>query len=102
MRPLDFPNNVQIQTTAFCNASCGFCPYPETSRTLPMGTMDDDLFRAIVDQASLEDLLAREGGHDGTHAGAATQQKVAGHLRQMHDQQPDDLKLNLLRPGRKE
>ncbi len=50
MRPLDFPNNIQIQTTSFCNASCGFCPYPETSRSLPMGTMDEALFRTIVDQ----------------------------------------------------
>ena len=57
MRPLDFPNNIQIQTTAFCNASCSFCPYPETSRTLPMGTMDDDLFHAIVDQLAGRDVL---------------------------------------------
>jgi MoaA/NifB/PqqE/SkfB family radical SAM enzyme len=57
LRPLDFPNNVQIQTTAFCNASCGFCPYPETSKTLPMGTMDDDLFRSIVDQLAGREIL---------------------------------------------
>lgn len=57
MRPLDFPNNVQIQTTAFCNASCGFCPYPETSRTLPMGTMVEDLFRSIVDQLAGREIL---------------------------------------------
>jgi sulfatase maturation enzyme AslB (radical SAM superfamily) len=57
VRPLDFPNNVQIQTTAFCNASCIFCPYPETSKTLPMGTMDEDLFRAIVDQLAGREIL---------------------------------------------
>lgn len=57
MRPLDFPNNVQIQTTAFCNASCSFCPYPDTSKTLPMGTMDEDLFRAIVDQLAGREIL---------------------------------------------
>lgn len=57
MRPLDFPNNVQIQTTAFCNASCSFCPYPETSRTLPMGTMAEDLFRSIVDQLAGRHIL---------------------------------------------
>jgi MoaA/NifB/PqqE/SkfB family radical SAM enzyme len=57
VRPLDFPNNVQIQTTAFCNASCSFCPYPETSKTLPMGTMDDDLFHAIVDQLAGREIL---------------------------------------------
>jgi MoaA/NifB/PqqE/SkfB family radical SAM enzyme len=57
MRPLDFPNNVQIQTTAFCNASCSFCPYPETSRELPMGTMEEDLFRSIVDQLAGRQIL---------------------------------------------
>jgi MoaA/NifB/PqqE/SkfB family radical SAM enzyme len=57
MRPLDFPNNIQIQTTAYCNAACSFCPYPETSRTLPMGTMDDDLFHAIVDQLAGRHVL---------------------------------------------
>jgi MoaA/NifB/PqqE/SkfB family radical SAM enzyme len=57
MRPLDFPNNVQIQTTAFCNASCSFCPYPETSRTLPMGAMAEDLFRSIVDQLAGRQIL---------------------------------------------
>jgi MoaA/NifB/PqqE/SkfB family radical SAM enzyme len=57
MRPLDFPNNVQIQTTAFCNASCGFCPYPETSRTLSMGVMEEDLFRSIIDQLAGRQIL---------------------------------------------
>lgn len=56
MIPLDFPNNIQIQTTAFCNASCSFCPYPETSRELPMGTMDEDLFRTVVDEISRYDI----------------------------------------------
>ncbi len=50
MVPLEFPNNIQIQTTSFCNASCGFCPYPETSQEHPMGRMKEDLFRSIVDQ----------------------------------------------------
>lgn len=56
MIPLDFPNNIQIQTTAFCNAACSFCPYPETSRELPMGTMDEDLFRTIVDEIARYDI----------------------------------------------
>ena len=46
MRPLDFPNSIQLETTSRCNASCSFCPYPETSKTQPSGVMDDDLFRA--------------------------------------------------------
>jgi len=57
LKPLDFPNNVQIQTTAFCNAACSFCPYPEISRELPMGVMDEDLFRSIVNQLSGRPIL---------------------------------------------
>ena len=29
MQALDFPNNIQIETTSRCNAKCGFCPYPD-------------------------------------------------------------------------
>jgi MoaA/NifB/PqqE/SkfB family radical SAM enzyme len=47
---LSFPNNVQIETTSHCNARCGFCPHPETSRTEPQGVMDDALFASIVEQ----------------------------------------------------
>lgn len=54
MHALDFPNNIQIETTSRCNASCDFCPYPETSRTQPMGVMEDDLFRSIVEQIAQE------------------------------------------------
>jgi MoaA/NifB/PqqE/SkfB family radical SAM enzyme len=50
MRMLNFPNNIQIETTSRCNARCGFCPYPETSLTEPSGTMDQDLFERIVDE----------------------------------------------------
>lgn len=52
MKPLDFPNNIQIETTSRCNAKCGFCPYPETSKTQPQGAMDEDLFQSIVEQIS--------------------------------------------------
>ena len=52
MRTLDFPTSVQIETTSWCNASCNFCPYPETSKTQPMGVMDDDLFEKIVDEVA--------------------------------------------------
>jgi MoaA/NifB/PqqE/SkfB family radical SAM enzyme len=52
MQTLDFPASVQIETTSWCNASCNFCPYPETSQTEPQGVMDDDLFHSIVDQIS--------------------------------------------------
>ncbi|MEK7405349.1 MAG: radical SAM/SPASM domain-containing protein [Acidobacteriota bacterium] len=52
MRRLDFPNNIQIETTSRCNAKCSFCPYPETSKTQPQGHMDEDLFRSIVEEIS--------------------------------------------------
>jgi MoaA/NifB/PqqE/SkfB family radical SAM enzyme len=52
MRVLEFPNNIQIETTSRCNAHCTFCPYPETSKTQPAGVMADDLFDSIIDQIS--------------------------------------------------
>lgn len=50
MRALAFPDNVQIETSSHCNASCGFCPHPQTRHTQPNGVMDDDLFESIVEQ----------------------------------------------------
>ena len=52
MEALNFPNNIQIETTSRCNAGCFFCPYPETSQSQPMGVMDDALFEAIVEEIS--------------------------------------------------
>lgn len=52
MRSLNFPNNIQIETTSRCNAKCEFCPYPETSLTQPNGVMGQDLFEKIVDEIS--------------------------------------------------
>ncbi|MEL6970156.1 MAG: radical SAM protein [Bacteroidota bacterium] len=48
MVPLHFPNNIQIQTTAYCNAKCSFCPYPVTSKELPMGNMEQEVFEKII------------------------------------------------------
>lgn len=52
MKALDFPNNIQIETTSRCNATCGFCPYPEVSKTQPQGAMDQDLFERLIDEIS--------------------------------------------------
>ncbi|MCP9234988.1 radical SAM/SPASM domain-containing protein [Lewinella sp. JB7] len=52
MNALHFPNNFQIQTTAYCNAKCSFCPYPVTSKEQAMGNMDEEVFRRIVDEIS--------------------------------------------------
>ncbi|WP_243547306.1 radical SAM/SPASM domain-containing protein [Pseudodesulfovibrio tunisiensis] len=45
-----FPRAIQIQTTSRCNARCLFCGYMDIHKTLPMGDMDDDLFRKIADE----------------------------------------------------
>lgn len=52
MQPLDFPLSLQIETTSRCNAKCGFCPHPETSKSEPQGVMEESLFRAVVDEVS--------------------------------------------------
>lgn len=52
MKKLDFPNNIQLETTSRCNAKCKFCPYPETSLTQPQGVMEEDLFCSIVEEIS--------------------------------------------------
>lgn len=44
-------DSVQIESASFCNAKCQFCPSGRKMLTRPMGTMDDALFRLIVDQA---------------------------------------------------
>ena len=43
------PTSIQIETTAFCNASCSFCPHRCMKRQ--MGVMDMDLFKDIIDQS---------------------------------------------------
>jgi MoaA/NifB/PqqE/SkfB family radical SAM enzyme len=40
---------LQIETINVCNAACVFCPYPVMKR--PKGTMSEDLFRKIIDEA---------------------------------------------------
>lgn len=45
-----FPRAIQIQTDSRCNARCVFCGYTDTHRELPQGSMDEDLFRKIVDE----------------------------------------------------
>ncbi|MDH5297123.1 MAG: radical SAM protein, partial [Nitrospirota bacterium] len=45
-----FPQTVQIQTLSGCNARCQFCPNGHTTNRLSMGSMDEDLFRKIVNE----------------------------------------------------
>ncbi len=45
-----FPGTVQIQTLSGCNARCQFCPNGHTVNRISMGSMDEDLFRKIVNE----------------------------------------------------
>jgi radical SAM superfamily enzyme YgiQ (UPF0313 family)/MoaA/NifB/PqqE/SkfB family radical SAM enzyme len=47
-----FPEKVMIQTTSRCNAACRFCPYPVVVDEQPQGTMDEALFRRIIDECA--------------------------------------------------
>ncbi len=44
------PYHIQIQTTTYCNATCAFCPYIDTSKKLNHGKMDMNLFKKIADE----------------------------------------------------
>lgn len=47
---LSGPVLLQVQTSSACNGRCPFCPYPVTSKSLPQGKMDWDIYRKIVDE----------------------------------------------------
>jgi len=46
----DFPPNVQIEVTNFCNAKCTICPVKIMKRK--RGTMNFELFKKIIDECS--------------------------------------------------
>jgi len=50
---LPYPSNLALDTHSYCNASCLVCPIPDLSKKLPMGFMDDALFKRIIDEFSL-------------------------------------------------
>lgn len=48
---MEYPVNIQIETSAFCNARCGFCTY--SSRSLePSVRMSRELFGKIIEEIS--------------------------------------------------
>ncbi len=55
-----FPYILQVETTSYCNADCVICPYPETAKEIPMGIMDEALYRKIVDECALHDVKVFE------------------------------------------
>lgn len=50
---LPYPSNIIVDIHSYCNASCKTCPYPELSKKLPMGMMEESLFTKIIDEFSM-------------------------------------------------
>lgn len=47
---ISFPKYLTIDTHNYCNASCGYCPYVQLSKSKEQGFMDHDLFLRIVEE----------------------------------------------------
>lgn len=47
-----YPVNIQIQTVSTCNATCDFCPYPESWHKDNPGRMSDEVFSKIINEVS--------------------------------------------------
>lgn len=43
-----YPKQLIIDIHSYCNATCKICPYPALKKINPMGVMDEDLFKKIV------------------------------------------------------
>lgn len=50
-KKLEFPNRITVELTNRCNVSCTFCPRQTVNMTL--GDMDWNLYKKIIDEASL-------------------------------------------------
>lgn len=46
------PLNIQIQTVSTCNATCYFCPYPESWQKENPGRMTEEVYRKIIGEVS--------------------------------------------------
>lgn len=55
-----FPEYLLIQTTSYCNASCMICPYSSTVRIQSQGTMEDAVFKKIIDEAASHGVHVRQ------------------------------------------
>ena len=49
-KKLDFPNRITVELTNRCNVSCTFCPRQTVD--MPLGDMDEELYKKIIDEAS--------------------------------------------------
>ena len=45
-----YPSSLLLDVHSVCNARCRTCPYPALRKRLPMGYMDESLFRRIIDE----------------------------------------------------
>jgi len=45
-----YPRQLIVDIHSFCNARCVICPYPELKSKLPLGIMEEALFRKIIDE----------------------------------------------------
>lgn len=46
------PLHVEVQTNSLCHGTCLFCPYSTTSKSLPQGEMEWELYKKIVDECT--------------------------------------------------
>jgi sulfatase maturation enzyme AslB (radical SAM superfamily) len=54
---LPFPEDVIVETFAYCNLRCIMCPYPNLQRS--KGEMSFDVFKKIVDEMAMENPCGR-------------------------------------------
>jgi len=60
---MPYPSSLLVDVHSFCNAACQTCPYRMLQKSLPMGYMDEPLFRKIVDEFARIKLVHDVRGH---------------------------------------
>ena len=57
-----YPKQIIVDIHSYCNARCKICPYPVLKTKNPMGVMEEDLFKKIIDEFS---LISKNNGFTG-------------------------------------